>query len=91
MRTPSETTTRLPKEEIRRRGEQVFAYCVAPTLDRHGPSQFVAIDVVSEDFEIADTERGAVRGLKARHDDAQTWLRKTDTSVTRAFGSRSTR
>ena len=79
---------RLPTEEIRRRGEEVFAYCVAPTLDRHGPSRYVAIDVVSEDFEIADSEREAVYGLKARHADAQTWLRKTDTSVVRTIGGR---
>ena len=82
---------RLPKEEIRRRGEEVFAYCVAPTLDRHGPSRFVAIDVLSEDFEVADTERGAVQGLKARQTNAQTWLRKTDTIVSRTIGGRFTR
>ena len=76
----------LPKDEIRRRGEQVFARRVAPTLRAPTPSRFVAIDVVSGDFVIADDEREAVRRLKARRTDAQTWLRKTDTNVVRSVG-----
>ena len=76
----------LPTDEIRRRGEEVFAQRVAPTLRAPVPSRFVAIDVVSEDFVIADDEREAVRRLKARRADAQTWLRKTDTDVIRSVG-----
>jgi hypothetical protein len=80
--------TRLPKEEICRRGEEVFAFCVAPTLDRHGPSRFVAIDVLSEDFEIDLDKRAALTRLRKRHPDAQTWLRKTDTIVVSRIGFR---
>ena len=67
----------------------MFAYRIAPTLDRPTPSRFVAIDVVSEDYEIADDEREAVTRLKARRANAQTWLRKTDTSIVRSVGWRS--
>ena len=77
---------RLPKEEIGRRGEDVFRRRVAPTLRDTKPGRYVAIDVVTEDFVIDADKRRAVTTLKNRCPEAQTWLRKTDNPAASRIG-----
>ena len=81
-----EMPKRLPTEEIAQRGDAIFEHRIAPTLDAPVPSRFVAIDVESGDYEIADTERGAVKPLRARHADPQVWLRRVDGQPVRRIG-----
>ncbi len=77
---------KYPLPEYRRRGELIFHEKVAPTLESVTPSRFVAIDIDTEDYVIHADEREAVSRLKARHAEAQTWLRRTDSSAAHSHG-----
>ena len=67
---------RYSSEELARRGMEVYARVVRPTLSEADVGKFVVVDIESEDFEMdPDFHKGLDRLLE-RWPDAQTWLER---------------
>lgn len=62
---------RLPREEIGERGVQIYEHKLRSILEPQFNGQFVAIDVESEDYEVASEAREASIRLRERHPEAQ--------------------
>lgn len=82
------TIRRTPKEEIARRGDEIYARKVAPLLTKRDRGKFVAIDTQSEEFEIDSDEQAACARLRERMPDSQTWLKRVGYRYVRRFGGR---
>ena len=65
----------LSLDEICRRGDELFEREIATRIPAGDPGRVVAIDVISGDFEVDDRSLTATDGLRARHPDAQIYLR----------------
>lgn len=62
---------RLPREEIGDRGARIYEQKLRSVLEPQFNGQFVAIDVESEDYEVAMEARDASNRLRERLPDAQ--------------------
>ena len=65
---------RYSKEEIARRGDEIFERDIRPRLKPEDNGRFVAIDIETRGFEIADEALTASDRLRERVPQAQTWL-----------------
>jgi hypothetical protein len=68
------TSRQLDREEIARRGQEIYEKAVAPTLRAEDDNKFVAIDVESADFVVHQDDRQAADLLWAQRPNAQIWL-----------------
>ena len=59
------------KEEVARRGTEMYRGLVNPQLRAEDKGKLVAIDVETGAFEVADTMHAACRHLRERFPDAQ--------------------
>jgi repressor of nif and glnA expression len=82
---------RYSKEEIARRGDEIYERIVRPHLKPADKDRFVAIDVDTGEYEITDTELEAIRRLHARLPDSQTWLVRVGSRYVYRFGGRTLR
>jgi hypothetical protein len=69
------TQRRYGKEELARRGDEVYE------------RRFAAIDIDSGEYEVADEELVACDRLRRRLPDAQIWLVKIGSRFVHRFGS----
>ena len=56
---------RLDRDEIARRGQEIYEKCVCPILKAEDDNKFVAIDVESADFVVHPNDRQAADQLWA--------------------------
>lgn len=70
----SATEPRLSREDLARRGEEVYAQQVRPALRPEDDGKFVALDVESGAFEVDEDDHAALSRLHARIPGAQAWL-----------------
>ena len=63
---PKDRGPRYSKEEFKVRGEAIFETKIRPNLKNRDKGRFAAIDIETEDYEIAASELEACRGLRAR-------------------------
>jgi len=80
------TKPTLSKKTFAQRGETIYQANVHPSLNPDDEGKFVAIDIVSGDFEIHANELIASDLLAARHGDAQIWLRRIGRAYAHRFG-----
>lgn len=62
---------RLARDEIGDRGVAIYTFKLRPLLEPQCHGQFVAIDVETEDYEVADEALEASNRLHQRHPEAQ--------------------
>ena len=67
---------RYSQEEIARRGKEIYARVVRPTLTEADVGKFVTVDIESEDFEIDPVSLEAAHRVLERRPDAQMWLER---------------
>jgi hypothetical protein len=67
---------RYSQEETARRGQEIYARVVRPTLSEEDVGKFVEVDIESEDFEVDPDMIQAAPRLLARRPDAQLWLER---------------
>ena len=79
---------RYSKEEFAKRGDEIYARQVRPSLSANSKGKFVAIDIETGAYEIDADERKAADRLAARVPAAQVWLRRVDSPYARRFGGR---
>jgi hypothetical protein len=79
---------RYSKDELARRGEELYATAIREQVAGEPEHKFVLIDIESGDFEVDGDELAASDRLLARHPDAQVWLRRVGSPFARRYGSR---
>ncbi len=67
---------RYDKNEMARRGTELYQTVVCPRLQPGSTGKFVAIDVETGAFEVGDERRIASAALSARFPDAQIWIER---------------
>ena len=83
MTTPKR---RYSKEEFARRGDAIYEKYIEPGLKPKDKGKFVAIDIETGDFEIADEQLAASQGLRVRVPDAQIWMKRAGSKYLARFG-----
>ena len=81
-------TERIPREEVARRGDEIFETCIAPRITSEEPQWYVLIDVTTGAYEIDANSIAASDRLLARHPDAQVWFRRVGSRYASRFGMR---
>jgi hypothetical protein len=79
---------RYSKDEFARRGEEIFARDIRPHLKPGHEEDFVLIDIETGAYEIDANELEASDRLRARHPDAQVWMRRVGSRIAYRFGRR---
>ena len=79
---------RLSSEDLARRGDEIFEQSVHPRLGAGSEGKFVVIDIATGDYEVDADELAAADRLRARHPEAQIWLRQIGSHYARRFGAR---
>lgn len=65
---------KFTKEEFARRGDALYESVVRPYVEPGDNGKFVAIDVESGEYELADDDYAATQRLLGRKPKAQVWL-----------------
>ncbi len=79
-----------PKEETARLGTQIYRRDILPRLDETRHGEYVAIDVDSGSYVIADTRLAAAERLLAQNRDACVWLERVGHRAVVSIGGGST-
>ena len=76
------------REEVAKRGDEIYEREVLPRLGPDDEGKFVLIDIATGDYELDWDEIAASDRLLARHPDAQVWMRQAGARYARRFGPR---
>lgn len=68
------TESHRSPEEVARLGGEVFERCVRPKLRPDDNGKFVAVDILSGDYELDDDDYAVIMRLRARVPNADIWL-----------------
>ena len=71
---------RLPDREVADRGKAIYRNRLKELLEPTSRDKLVAIDVESEDYEVADETLDAMDRLLERHPEAQIWVERVGNS-----------
>ena len=86
------TPTRRPRKEAIRLGKEIYERDIRPQVETGHFGEYVAIDVETGDWAIADTTRVAVEDLRARRPDAvDVLMERVGYRALRSFGAGSLR
>ncbi|MDX2239639.1 MAG: hypothetical protein NW224_03040 [Leptolyngbyaceae cyanobacterium bins.302] len=80
---------RYSKEELARRGQELYEAGIRQQVEVGNASKIVAIDIETGDFEVGETVIAATNRLFERHPDAQPWGVRIGQRTVYHFGSRS--
>ncbi|HJT78658.1 MAG TPA: hypothetical protein VJ739_15755 [Gemmataceae bacterium] len=83
---PATGSPRSP-EELARLGGEVFDRRVRPSLRPEDDGKYVAVDVVSGEYEIDSDDYAAVARLRARVPAADVWLARAGSPATCRIGA----
>jgi hypothetical protein len=86
-KTAAPAKRRYPKEEIARRGGEIYERDIEPHLNAKDKGKFVAIDIETGEFEIDADQAAASHRLRERIPQSQTWLLRVGSSYVHRFGS----
>ena len=76
------------REEVARRGDEIYEARVRPHLGPDDEGKFALIDIKSGDYELDPDEVAASDRLLSRHPDAQVWVLQVGSRYARRFGPR---
>lgn len=77
--------TKPSKEEIPRRGEELYDTNIGPKVEQEFDGKIVAIDVNPGDYEIDEKTLSAIKRLQARHPDTETYVMRIGYQVVYSF------
>ncbi len=66
--------TKYTKEEIARRGEEIYENSIRSQVEAEFDGKILAVDIGSGDYEIDDTTLPAADRLRLRHSDAEIYI-----------------
>ena len=67
---------RMPSEKVAELGEAIYQSHLRSKLESTNDGRVVAIDVESEDYEVADSTVEAMSRLAVRRPEAQVWIER---------------
>ncbi len=79
---------RYSREEVARRGDEIYEREVLPRLSPADEGKYALIDIETAEYEIDRDEMAASDRLLARHPEAQVWMRQVGSRYARRFGPR---
>lgn len=79
---------RYNKEEFARRGDVIYEQHIRPQVESGNEGKFVAIDLDTGAYELAEDEITACDHLLSHYPEAQTWLVRVGRRHVRRFGRR---
>lgn len=79
---------RYSREDVARRGDEIYEREVLPGLGPEDEGKLVLIDVVTGAYEMDGDEIAASDRLLTRHPDAQVWMRQAGSRYARRLRSR---
>jgi hypothetical protein len=79
---------RYSREEVARRGDEIYEREVLPLLSPTDEGKYALIDIETADYETDRDEIAASDRLLAQHPDAQVWMRQVGSRYARRFGPR---
>ena len=82
---------RYSKEEFAKRGDTIYEKEIRPHLTTEDHGKFVAVDIESGIYEIAEDELKAGDKLLTRVPDAQIWIVRVGSRSVHRFGGRERR
>ncbi len=88
--SPRPTAPTRPKEETARLGKEIYERDIRPRLDETHHGEYVAIDVDSGSYVIANTRLAAAERLLAQNRDACVWLERVGHRAVVSIGGGST-
>ena len=77
--------TKYSKEEVARRGEELYEKSIRPKVEVEFDGKILAIDICSGDYEIDNTTLPAVDRLRLRHSDAEIYILRIGHEVVYSF------
>ncbi len=80
---------RYPKEELARRGQELYESRIRQQVEAGSQGKIVAIDIETGEFEVGETVIAATDRLFARYPNAQPWTIRIGHRTVYHFGSRS--
>jgi ribosomal protein L21E len=80
---------RHSKEELQRRGQELYESSIRQQVEVGNDGKIVAIDIETGEFEVDETLMGATDRLFERQPDAQPWTLRIGHSAVYHFGTRS--
>jgi hypothetical protein len=80
------TGPRYSKEEFVRRGTAIYERDISPLLKTADKGKYVAIDIETGEYEVANDVLSACRQLRARISDPQPWLVRVGCPYVYRFG-----
>jgi hypothetical protein len=80
---------RYSKEEIARRGQELYESGIRQQVEAGNEGKIVAIDIETGDFEVNENVVPATNQLFERHPDAQPWVIRIGHRAVDHFGARS--
>lgn len=80
---------RHSKEELARRGQELYEAQIQQTVESGNVGRIVAIDIETGNYEVADNVLPATNRLFARNPDAQPWVIRIGCPAVYHFGARS--
>jgi hypothetical protein len=81
------TSPKKPIDQIARRGRALYTKQIHRKLAGEKKGRVVAVDILSADYQVADSALAAARQLLARKPHAQIWLERIGYPALRRFGS----
>jgi hypothetical protein len=81
-------TSHSDKEQVARRGTEIYQRLVKPLLRPEDKGRLVAIDIDTGAFEVADTMHAACRHLREQFPNAQIWGVRAGYVAVHSFGGR---
>jgi hypothetical protein len=81
---------RYSKEEFARRGKEIYERRIRALVEPTHKGKVVAIDIETEEFEVAENAVVASRRLFQKLPDAQPWLMRVGRPTLHTFGSQRT-
>ncbi|MCY4423384.1 MAG: hypothetical protein OXC06_09975 [Acidimicrobiaceae bacterium] len=83
-------SARRPAEETARLGTEIYERDIRPRLRQTHHGEYVAIDVDSGHYAVADTRLAAAERLLDQHPDAAVWLERVGHRAVVSIGGGST-
>jgi hypothetical protein len=80
---------RYPKEELAKRGQELYESKIRQQVEAGNAGKIVAIDIETGEFEVDETIVPATNRLFERHPNAQPWVIRIGHRAVYHFGSRS--
>jgi hypothetical protein len=77
------TKPRSSREEVARRGDEIYEQEILPHLQLEDEGKFALIDIGTGDYEVDHDEIAASDRLLARHPEAQVWTRQVGSRYAR--------